>query len=149
MNTEEIRQILENTFDGQPWYGKALQKTLRDLPPGKSTLRINSSYNMAELVHHMLAWRHYVIKLLETRKHLEVTEMENFPVIEVFSPDEWKELLNRFDESQEKLEKLLSAAVDLDAPVPEKPYRCQEVLLGLVHHDIYHAGQLNFLAKFV
>lgn len=149
MNTEEIRQILENTFDGQPWYGKALQKTLRDLPPGKSTLRINSSYNMAELVHHMLAWRHYVIKLLETRKHHEVTETENFPVIEVITADEWNELLNRFDESQDKLKKLFSAPVELDAPVPEKPYHYREVLLGLVHHDIYHAGQLNFLAKFV
>jgi uncharacterized damage-inducible protein DinB len=149
MNTEEIRQVLENTFAGTPWYGKALQKTLRDLPPGKSTQRINGSYNMAELVHHMLAWRNYVIQLLETRKHHEVTEMENFPVIEVISADEWNDLLNRFDESQDKLKKLLSAPVELEAPVPQKPYSYREVLLGLVHHDIYHAGQLNLLAKYL
>lgn len=150
MTTKEISSILENVYQGPTWYGKSIGSTIRDIPVGKALLRLEESYNVAELISHMLAWRIYVINLLETGKHYQVSEVDNFPTIEVMMMDEWQDLIDRFEDSQRHLVNLLDTVpVDLDAKVPEKPYRYREVLIGIIHHDIYHAGQLNLLSKFL
>lgn len=150
MNIEDLKRDLENTFAGRPWYGKNIQSTLNDIPIGKLLLRLEGSYNMAELVHHMIAWRNYTIRLLETGRHHPVPDYENFPTIMVMMQEEWTDLLERFEESQRHLVMLLAdKTIDLDALVPEKPYSFREVLQGIIDHDIYHAGQLNLLAKFL
>jgi uncharacterized damage-inducible protein DinB len=137
-------------YAGRTWYGKNIKTTLKDIPIGKALLRLQGSYNLAELIHHMIAWRNYVIKLLETGQHHAVPDFENFPTIEVLMMDEWTELMDHFDQSQIRLIGLLKDhEIDLNAKVPEKPYTFTEVLVGIIHHDIYHAGQINLLAKFL
>ena len=150
MSVEEIRSLLANVYQGSTWYGKNIQSTINDIPVGKALLRLEGSYNIAELVSHMLVWRDYVIKLLETGQNHPVPEFENFPNIEILMMDEWKDLIDQFNRSQLRLMELLSnSEIELTASVPSKPYRVQDVLLGIIHHDIYHAGQLNLLAKFL
>lgn len=150
MSISEIISTLENVYAGSTWYGKNIKETLKDLPIGKSLLRLQGSYNIAELIHHMIAWRNYVIKLVETGKHHAVPDFENFPTIEVLMMDEWNELMHQFDQSQNRLLAVLKDhGVDLKAKVPDKTYSFQDVLVGIIHHDIYHAGQLNLLAKFL
>ena len=142
--------MLDNVYQGSTWYGKNIKKTIQDIPIGKALLRLDASYNIAELVSHMLAWRNYVIKLLETGQHHKVSDVENFPTIEVLMMDEWMDLIQRLHESQERLMHLLETkSIDLEAKVPEKQYCFREVLVGIIHHDIYHAGQLNLLTKFI
>ena len=150
MSVSDIISTLENVYAGQTWYGKNIKATIKNIPIGKALLRLQGSYNIAELIHHMIAWRNYVIKLLETGKHHSVPDFENFPTIEVLMMEEWNELIDQFDQSQIRLVELLKdRKVDLNAKVPEKPYTFKEVLVGIIHHDIYHAGQLNLLAKFL
>lgn len=150
MSIGEIISTLENVYSGPTWYGKNIKATLKDMPIGKALLRLQGSYNIAELIHHMIAWRNYVIKLVETGKHHTVPDFENFPTIEVLMMDEWSELMHRFDQSQIRLIGLLrDCKVDLNAKVPDKSYSFKDVLVGIIHHDIYHAGQLNLLAKFL
>lgn len=150
MTIKEIHSILDNVYQGPTWYGKSIHSTIKDIPVGKALLRLEGSYNIAELISHMLAWRIYVIKLLETGRHHPVSEVENFPTIEVMMMEEWTALIDHFDDSQKHLMNLIETrTIDLDAKVPEKPYRYREVLIGIIHHDIYHAGQLNLLSKFL
>jgi uncharacterized damage-inducible protein DinB len=150
MSIGDIISTLENVYAGPTWYGKNIKETLKDLPIGKALLRLQGSYNIAELIHHMIAWRNYVIKLVETGKHHKVPDVENFPTIEVLMMDEWNELMHQFDQSQIRLLGVLqNHEVDLNAKVPDKAYSFQDVLVGIIHHDIYHAGQLNLLAKFL
>lgn len=150
MTVNDIVSILKNVYEGPTWYGKSIEATITEIPIGKALLRLEGSYNIAELLSHMLAWRHYVIKLLETGRHHPVPDFENFPTIEVLMMDEWTDLTDRFTQSQHRLMYLLThSEIDLTAPVPAKSYSFQDVLLGIIHHDIYHAGQLNLLAKFL
>ena len=150
MSIGDIISTLENVYEGSTWYGKSIKQTLKDIPIGKALLRLQGSYNIAELIHHMLAWRNYVIRLIETGKSYAMPEFENFPTIEVLMMDEWNELMDQFNQSQIQLVELLKEReINLNAKVPDKSYNFQDVLTGIIHHDIYHAGQLNLLAKFL
>ncbi|NND34371.1 MAG: DinB family protein [Saprospiraceae bacterium] len=147
---DQIIALLKNTVDGSPWYGKSISNTLRDVPIGKALLRLGGSYNIVELVHHMLAWRRYGIRILETGQHEEVPEHINFPTIEVMMMEEWDELILAFKETQEKLiETIEKNQRDLNASPDNKPYTYSQILRGVIHHDIYHTGQINLLTKFL
>ena len=147
---DHIVELLRNTYHGPVWYGKSVRKTLDDVPVGKALLRLNGSYNIAELVHHMIAWRRYVEHLLREGKSIVIGEKENFPTIEYMTVEDWQELVERLDHSQKTLEDLVQSSTrDLSDPVPSKPYKLSDVLHGIIQHDVYHAGQINFLAKFL
>ena len=150
---QDIQQViaqLNDTYEGDTWYGKNIKNTLREAPIGKALLRLEGSYNIVELVHHMLAWRQYAIDLLETGVHQDVPDHINFPRVEVMMMEEWQELLDAFTNSQDRLVELLaSQKIAIDGLVPGKPYTFLQVFQGVVHHDIYHAGQINLLTKFL
>jgi hypothetical protein len=150
---QDIQQVISqliNTYQGPTWYGKNIERTLHEAPIGKALLRLKGSYNIVELVHHMLAWRAYAIDLLETGVHQDVPEFVNFPTVEVMMMEDWSDLLKTFADTQERLVELLSSTkMDFNDFVPGKEYTFLQVFQGLVHHDIYHAGQINLLAKFL
>ncbi len=147
---ERILALLEDVYKGKPWYGKNVFHTLRDLPVGKSVLRLNGSYNIAEIIHHMLVWRRYTIQVLRTGVHTEVEEKTNFPEIEVMLMEEWRDLIMTFEESQSTLHDAIETSTfDFSDQVKGKPYSISHLVEGVIHHDIYHAGQLNLLAKFL
>ena len=147
---DHIVELLRNTYHGPAWYGKSVRKTLDDVPVGKALLRLNGSYNIAELVHHMIAWRRYVVHLLREGESIFIGEKENFPTIEYLTVEDWQELVERLDQSQKTLEDLIqSSTMHLSDPVPSKPYKLSDVLQGIIQHDVYHVGQINFLAKFL
>ncbi len=145
-----IVELLRSTYHGPVWYGKSVRNTLEDVPVGKALLRLNGSYNIAELVHHMIAWRRYVEHLLKEGESIVIEEEENFPTIEYMTVEDWQELIEKFDQSQKSLEELMqSSTMHLSDPVPSKPYKLSDVLQGIIQHDVYHIGQINFLAKFL
>ncbi len=147
---ESIIELLRKAYNGPVWYGKSVRKTLEEVPIGKALLRLNGSYNIAELVYHMMAWRRYVAHLLKEGKSIVIEENENFPTIEYMTVEDWHELVDRLDQSQKTLEKLMqSSTMNLSDPVPSKPYTLADVLHGIIQHDVYHIGQINFLAKFL
>ena len=98
----------------------------------------------------MLAWRQYAIVLLETGVHKDVPDHVNFPKVEVMMMEEWSELLETFAHTQERLIELLKMSkLDFTEVVSGKAYTYLQVFQGVVHHDIYHAGQINLLTKFL
>lgn len=147
---DRIIELFRGTYHGPVWYGKSVRKTLDDVPVGKALLRLNGSYNIAELVYHMIAWRRYLEHLLRAGESIVIEEKENFPTIEYMTNEDWQELVDRLDHSQKTLEELMqSSTMQLSDPVPSKPYKLADVLQGIVQHDVYHIGQINFLAKFL
>ena len=149
----DIQQVISqliDTYEGRTWFGKNVKCTLHEAPIGKALLRLQGSYNIVELVHHMLAWRQYAIVLLETGVHQDLPDHVNFPTVEVMMMEEWSELLETFAVTQERLIELLTISkFDFNKVVSGKPYTFLQVFQGVIHHDIYHAGQINLLAKFL
>ncbi|MDH3651511.1 MAG: hypothetical protein OEQ53_17645, partial [Saprospiraceae bacterium] len=85
MKDHQLARQLRTVFNGKAWYGKNVSNTLQGIPYDKVLRRMGASHNIAELVHHMMAWHNYVIHVILNREHLEVSDAVNFPKITTLS----------------------------------------------------------------
>ena len=147
MDAESLTNQLDVVYAGKAWYGKNILNSLRGLSFKKVLERNGNGHNIAELVLHMLAWRRYTLYVLQNHAHYEVEENENFPTVTHISEDEWKRLLQDFEDNQAKLREHFLSVTILAEKIPQKSYTLLDLLQGIIHHDIYHLGQINMLAK--
>jgi uncharacterized damage-inducible protein DinB len=143
-----IINSLKDTFSGDAWHGPSLQEILKDITAEQSLRKIGNSHNIAELVHHIYAWRFYVIQQLDWNKEYEVPDDFNFVKIEKIDEEGWEKLKLQLTESQDIIIKKLSISEEklLRINVPNRDFTFTKLLHGLIHHDVYHAGQIRMLA---
>ena len=143
-----IINALKSTFNGDAWHGPSLQEILKDITAEQSLRKIGNSHNIAELVHHIYAWRYYVIKKLDWDKEYEVPDDFNFIKIDTIDKAEWEKLKAQLIESQNIIVNSLSVWEEklLRTEVPNRDFTFTKLLHGLIHHDVYHAGQIRMLA---
>lgn len=147
---KEILARYQKVCEGKTWYGKNVSESLELVADQMRLRRIGSSYNIVELVFHMLAWRKYVNRLVESGIHQDVPDQENFPEVNEFSDEQWQDLMQTFSEEQKQLLQTLEKC-DLNVldESPKVGYSWRDIFEGLIHHDVYHIGQINFLRKYV
>ncbi|MDH3649068.1 MAG: DinB family protein [Saprospiraceae bacterium] len=147
---KEMITLYKKVYNGKPWYGKNIMETLDAVPISKVCQRFGSSYNIGELVHHMIAWRTYTIHVLKHNQHYEVNQEENFPKIDSMSLAAWRDLLETFEASQKEMQEAISQFDrSWEDAIPDKGYDHKDLIFGVIHHDVYHIGQINFMAKFL
>jgi uncharacterized damage-inducible protein DinB len=141
---DRIRKQLERTYSGDAWHGPSLRKVLEGIDPGKASARpIAGGHSAAELAAHVLAWRHETLRRLEGKGGDAPVEGD-WP-----DPLPWQELLAKLDRSQEALLEAVSGLKDevLDEKVKGRRESHYVLLQGIIHHDLYHAGQVALLKK--
>jgi uncharacterized damage-inducible protein DinB len=143
---DRIAQLLENTFNKQPWYGSSIMDILKGLTPEVINKSIGQTHSIGELVLHMIAWRTFAIKRLQGDGNFQVTEDLNFP-----TPDSWEKTLNQLQQSQieliEAVKKFPESKLGEIVPSKEYTYDYYTLLHGIAQHDIYHLGQIGLLKK--
>jgi len=149
MDTEvkNILSLLVDTFEGKPWHGgPSAREVLKNVQPKQITKKLNGTHSIIELVGHMTAWRNFVSHQLQGNLNYTVTDEHNFP-----SDKDWPSTLNDFFETQNKLVSLLkhlpaNRLMDV-VPGDHRSYTLFELLHGIIHHDVYHIGQIALLNK--
>lgn len=143
--TERIVRLIEKTFDKHPWYGPSIMEVF-NMEPVAASARIGKGHSIIELVRHMTSWRIFATKRLQGDFIFEIDEGMNFP-----NPGSWDEALAALRESQTAL---VHAARNFpedrfDELVPSKTqkYTYYTLLHGIVHHDIYHLGQISYIKR--
>jgi hypothetical protein len=93
----------------------------------------------------MVSWRTFVTKRLLGDSAYELTDDQNFP-----SETDWPTALKKLEESQDELLKALDAVTydQLHEPVANRKYDFFILLHGIIHHDIYHIGQIQLIKKY-
>ncbi len=143
---QHILWLLKSTFEKNAWYGPSIKEVLKDITPDLSTKRISNTHSIIELIGHMTAWRTFVLKKLEGGVDYNVTDELNFP-----SQTNWEASVNALEESQAKLIEVIqkfdpSLLHDL-VPHHSYKYSFYGLLHGIIHHDIYHIGQIVLIKK--
>jgi len=141
---ERIRKQLARTYSGDPWHGPSLRSVLQDVDAAKAKSRpLSAAHSIAELAAHILAWREETLQRLEGNGR-DLPMEENWP-----EPPEWSELLERLDRSHDALGKAVAALDEevLDEKVKRRRESHYVLLQGIIHHDLYHAGQIAILKK--
>lgn len=135
---------LQHTFDKNAWHGPAVLEALEGITEEQSKARMGNSHSIIELVAHMTSWRNFVCEKLEGNDDFDVTEELNFPL-----PVTWRAEVLALKKSQDRLLKALAktSAELLDQQVPGRLYKFRIMLQGIIHHDLYHTGQIVLLKK--
>jgi hypothetical protein len=94
----------------------------------------------------MTAWRIFVVKKLQADRAYMVSDAMNFP-----KPTGWLTALKELKKSQAELMKELNQFPEskFDELIPHDAYKCtfSTLLHGIIHHDLYHIGQIALIKK--
>lgn len=143
---KHLIKMLQHTFEKNAWHGPALKEVLENVSATDAQKKLPDSHSIIELVAHITAWRVFVVKKLQGNTEYKVTDEMNFP-----APTDWVKVVEELDASQERLMEALKAfdSSKLFESVPHGSYNYNfyTLLHGIIHHDLYHAGQIALLKK--
>jgi len=147
---ERISELLKHTFYQDAWHGPALLEVLKGVTARQAAKRpMADAHTIWELVLHSTTWIKAVDKTIIEMKYTQVTDAANWPVVTDKSESSWNKALGSLKKSHKKLEKhvhgLKNSALEKRAVNTSSPI--SRLLYGVVHHNIYHAGQIAILKK--
>ncbi len=151
--TQSIIANLENTLTGEPWFGRAVYKLLNEIDESKAFIKPNEKeHSLIELLWHMNTWAEFTLANLENRSagELKVIEENDWRVIDP-KKHSWKKGIEELKSIHKKIAEILTEKDDsfLKEIVPNRKFNYRFMLNGLIQHNIYHAGQVAYVKKFL
>jgi hypothetical protein len=156
METERIAQLVERVLTGDPWHGPSVRQLLDGIDAGLAAARpAAGAHSIWEIVLHMTGWALEVTARLRGRAAQE-PERGDWPAVAAISESRWDADRRALFAAHDHLAatvRTLDPAV-LDRPVLD--FRDNALgtglshyvtLHGIVHHTLYHAGQLALLRR--
>ena len=146
---------LENIQNGKIWIGENFQKKLNLVTNKNAFLRPEIYiHSIAEIISHLTIWRKETILKITTGKGSLTDDLEN----NWFGNEQliklgWPYILNDFNTTSTKLITLLKQKDEsfLDEIYYDTDYNGRYkylfVIEGMLHHDLYHLGQLGIIIK--
>lgn len=150
-----IRNIILQLLDiqeGENWLDESFKKKIDHLPADQIFVRpIPELHSIGELISHLFVWRRASMDRLRGREtSLTMDSSENWRTNEELITIGWAKLKSDFYQSTHQLIEILE---DKDDSFLKKTYRdgysFHYLLEGLVHHDLYHLGQIGITIKFL
>ena len=151
--TLRIIDLLNDTYESeQAWHGPSLVEALRGITARLADMRISANtHSIAEIVYHVTTWRIFTVRKLQGDKTFDIDANKNnwkeFPIMDEF---EWETLQMELSLSQEELISELEKKENddyLEDIVPGRNYTYYTLLHSMIHHDLYHGGQISLIKK--
>jgi uncharacterized damage-inducible protein DinB len=149
----EVKHLAEQhrrALEGRTWHGPALLEVLDGVAAKRALERpIRNGHTIWEIVLHIEAWDRAVLGRL-TGKPIELSEEEDWPEVLDTRPAAWKRAVDSMKSTHMKLNREIAKLTParLDAGYgPRKQYKLFRLVHGVVHHELYHAGQIAILKK--
>ena len=149
-----IRQMRE-IQSGKLWVGTTYEQTLNKIDAAQVFSRpLDNIHSVAEIISHLTFWRMETVLKVKYGTGSKTDDCEeNWLPNDKLEPLGWKKLKYDFDKSLTLLIDLLQDKEDdfLSEEYYDPdfgglfPY--EFVLNGMLHHDIYHLGQLGLIIK--
>lgn len=149
MSIEDSIIQYNEVFEGEPWFGTSILKSLQDIPllfwnkkPEKA------SHSILELVYHLVDWRIFVIEKLKENKTFDIklnTEQDWRKDVFISTEKQKKEVIKELVGTQNVICELLKKKTEewRHEEVAGKVYKNEYMIRGILQHDIYHLGQIN------
>ena len=146
-----LLRFLDQGYDHKSWHGPILKGSLRGLSAEQAAWRPTPSrHNVWELAVHAAYWKYSVLHRLrpEVRFPLKGSNWFPRPEGEVSEPA-WKADLQILADLHRDLRQAVAALKDQDLEIIPKGSKTSflDLVLGVAHHDVYHAGQIQLLKR--
>ncbi len=146
-----VANLLAQTYHGDAlglaWFGPALRPLLGAVSPASATHRpLQRRHTIWELVLHLAANIDFVLARLDGTE-LELSDNADWPPLPEPSVAAWEDTLGALDARYEALLTRVGGLGDaqLAQPVVGRGYDVCAMLHGIIHHNVYHTGQISML----
>ncbi len=154
---ENIIQQLEEIQNGKLWIGSNFDSKLNQVDENSAFLRpIENLHSVAEIISHLTLWRKETILKIQTEKGSKTDNCEeNWLANDKLKILGWDSIKSEYDKTLSELIDLLKSKDDefLDEQYYDTDfkdnYKYRFVINGMLHHDIYHLGQLGIIIKYL
>lgn len=145
---EALADQLERSFRGGAWHGPAVAETLAGLDVTAAAARpLGGTHSIWEIVHHLTTWNEVPRRRLDGERLQNLPEDRDWPP--VGDAAAWRTDLAALEQAHEALHARVLELADgqLDDPVAGSDSTVRGMLLGVLQHNAYHAGQIALLRK--
>lgn len=149
--SDDIADLIERVFDGDPWHASSVADLLSDVTAAEAVARpVPGGHSIWELVLHMTGWASEVRARLDGQ---EAGEPEGGDWPEVAAPTEarWRAAVAGLEAAHRELAAAVRASdpgqlrkpvLDRREPALGTGLSKELTVHGLIHHTVYHAGQI-------
>jgi uncharacterized damage-inducible protein DinB len=140
---DELTRIHAGDADGEAVHGPSLRRLLADVDSDRAAARpLPAGHSIWEVVLHLAAWRERVLARLRGEVAPPMAPADDWPPVPAsLAPSAWRDALRRLEATHDALVESLRALA------PEREAELEDVLTFLLHHDLYHAGQIGLLRR--
>lgn len=142
---------LENTNNGEPWFGRAVYTILDEVSPLIVYKKPNGSeHSLIELLYHMITWASFTLDRLEKKPIRDKAATGNLDWRDIDPKiHTWKKGLSEFRALNKKIMAVLKKKDDsfLEEKVEYRDFNYHFLLNGMIDHTIYHLGQVAYVKK--
>ena len=126
--------------EGEAYHGPALRVLLRDVSASAACARpLPGAHTIWEILLHLVAWHEWAVGKLDGGDPR--VEADGWVVVPDTSEAAWNAARVRLDSSHGRLVARIRALPD------ERSARVEAALRFILHHDVYHAGQIGLLRR--
>lgn len=145
---ERIARLLEQTFEGKPYYGPSVLDTLAGISAEVAARKpLWSAHRMWDLVTHLTAELRYACAVIDGTAGPWTEGETTWPAITETSDAAWRQAIKELKRANRTLVRAVERLND--AVLDKKPIRVRGpfhlMLHGTIQHNVYHAGQLSLL----
>jgi len=150
---DRILDLLKRAFEGHAWHGPSVREVLAGVTAEQAHARpVPNGHTIWELVRHIAVWEDVGRRRLKgDRAQIKISSTEDWPPPEDTSEAAWESALAALERGHQALVETVRPLPEsrLNEPVAAGMSSLYVTLHGVIHHDLYHAGQIAILKKAV
>lgn len=147
---DQLADLLDRSFHGGPWHGPAVAEVLDGVDAERAAARpIAEAHTIWEIVHHLTAWNEVPRQRIDGERVGEIAEEADWAPAKSTDEEAWRQAVAGLEESHRRLHARLAELddEDLERPVAGSEPTVRGLIVGVLQHNSYHAGQIVLLRK--
>src|SRR5579864_1878696 len=146
-----LLQLIDQAYDKKSWHGPNLRGSLRGVGPALAAWRPGKQrHSIAEIALHAAYWKYAVRRrLLNEKRGSFALKGSNWFARPSLTAEAWHADVALLEQTHRSLRAAIAdlAPADLDNVPPGSKVTNLQIVTGVAAHDIYHAGQIQFLKR--
>ena len=146
-----ISAMLKSISHGPAWHGPSVLDALEGVSASQATQKpLAGAHSLWEILLHMNAWQDYTLSVANGADGGELQGETDWPPVPAGpAEDEWEAAQRQFDGGGQEIRELIMHFDDakMHETVSGREFPMKVLLHGIVHHNLYHCGQIAVLRK--
>ena len=142
---EQFIDRLNAIFDGEAAHGATLRRLLDGVSEEQARRHTGSAHSILEVVVHIGTWMDVIARRLRGEA-IDATTVEDWSDTTLRS---WPATIEELEHAQSRLLDAVARTSPeaLERNLPGKNYSARAALETLIHHNVYHTGQIALLKR--